>query len=303
MAPSTHIEVPPAEAVQSGKKPDAKLETKSAGKSAVPKTSAPVARPARPAEGSFQSSMLEYNRMTGSSRLMDTFISLAVNAVILIVPVFAGLYFTDTIDLKGYASTFLVAPPPPPPPPPAAAPMIKAAPVHRVFENAGKLVAPTAIPKQVQMLKEEPLPDVEGTGGVAGGVPGGVAGGSMGGVIGGIIGGVSTGPIAPLAPKEKGPKVPIRVGGRVKEPRLISRIEPRYPPLALQTHLQGTVIVDAIIDEHGDVTEVKVVSGPPLLIPSALEAVRHWKYQPTFLNDEPIPVQLNVVVQFRLGNG
>jgi protein TonB len=303
MAPSTHIEVPPAEAVQPGKKPEGKLESKSTEKSAVPKTSVSVARLARPAEGSFQSSMLEYNRMKSSSRLMDTLISLTINAVILLVPVFAGLYFTDTLDLKGFASTFLVAPPPPPPPAPAAAPVIKVAPVHRVFENSGKLVAPTVIPKQVQMLKEEPIPDVEGTGGVAGGVPGGVAGGSMGGVIGGIIGGVNTGPIAPLAPKEKGPKVPVRVGGRVKEPRLVTRVEPRYPPLALQTHLQGTVIVDAIIDEHGDVTEVKVVSGPPLLIQSALDAVRHWKYQPTYLNDEPVPVQLNVVVTFRLGNG
>jgi len=303
MAPSTHIEVPPEPALQPGNKPETRVEKKSVQKSVLPPPPAPLTRPPHPAEGSFQSSMLEYNRMKSSSRLMDTLISLAVNAIILLVPVFAGLYFTDTLDLKGFASTFLVAPPPPPPPPPAAAPMIKVAPVHRVFENAGKLVAPTVIPKQIQMLKEEPLPDVEGTGGVAGGVPGGVAGGSMGGVIGGIIGGVNTSPVAPLAPKSSGPKVPVRVGGRVKEPKLISRVEPRYPPLALQTHMQGVVIVDAIIDEHGDVTEVKAISGPPLLIQSALEAVRHWKYQPTYLNDEPVPVQLNVTVTFKLGNG
>jgi periplasmic protein TonB len=150
------------------------------------------------------------------------------------------------------------------------------------------------------MLKEEPIPDVEGTGGVAGGVPGGVAGGSMGGVLGGVIGGTGAVP-APVIPKEKGPKAPVRVGGRVKEPKLISRVEPRYPLLALQTHMQGTVIVDAIIDEHGNVVEAKIVSGPPLLIQSAMDAVRQWKYEPTYLNDEPVPVQLSVTVTFRLG--
>jgi len=118
-------------------------------------------------------------------------------------------------------------------------------------------------------------------------------------VLGGVIGGTTI--VAPIAPKVQGPKAPVRVGGRVKEPRLITRVDPRYPPLAIQTHLQGTVIVDAIIDEHGDVIEVKVVSGPPLLIQSAMDAVRHWKYEPTYLNDEPVPVQLNVTVQFKLG--
>jgi len=240
--------------------------------------------------------------MKSSSRLVDTLISLTVNVSLLVAPIVAGLYFTDSLDLRQFASTFLVAPPPPPPPPPAAAPIIKAAPVHRVFENSGKLVAPTIVPKEIAMLKEAPIPDVEGTGGVAGGVPGGVAGGSMGGVLGGVIGGTGAVP-QPIAPKEKGPKAPVRVGGRVKEPRLITRVDPRYPPLAVQTHLQGTVIVEAIIDEHGDVVEVKVVSGPPLLIQSALDAVRRWKYEPTYLNDEPVAVQLNVTVQFKLGGG
>jgi periplasmic protein TonB len=144
---------------------------------------------------------------------------------------------------------------------------------------------------------------MEGAGGVPGGVPGGVAGGSMGGVIGGVIGGMTSAvPAVPTAPKEK-PKGPVRVGGRVKEPRLIQRVEPTYPPLALQTHIQGIVIIEAIIDEHGDVGEMRVVSGPPLLIQSALDAVRHWKYEPTYLNDQAVPVQLNVRVQFLLNGG
>ena len=288
MAPSTHIEVPPAQAVKTGKKAEA--GTPESGRKTWP---------AKPFEGSFQSSMLEYNKIKGGSTLAHALISLAVNSAIIIVPIFMGLYFTDSLDLKGFASTFLVAPPPPPPPPPAAAPAVRVAPPKKVFEQSGKLVAPTVIPKQIQMLKEEQIADLGG-GGVPGGVPGGVSGGSMGGVIGGVIGGVVTS--APIAPKVAGPKAPVRVGGRVKEPRLISRIDPRYPPLAIQTHMQGAVIVDAVIDEHGNVVEAKVVSGPPLLIQAAMDAVRQWKYEPTYLNDEPVPVQLNVTVQFKLAN-
>ena len=293
MAPSIHIEAPPEQEIQPGKQAEKKVEKEKFLAEKKPTMAA------HPMEGSFQSSMLEYNRMRGGSRLAHTLISLAVNASLLITPIFLGLYFTDSIDLKGFASTFLVAPPPPPPPPPAAAPVIKVAPVHRVFENSGKLVAPTVIPKQIQMLKEAPIPDVEGTSGVPGGVPGGVAGGSMGGVLGGVIGGTGMVP-APIAPKERGPKAPVRVGGRVKQPTLITRVEPRYPPLAVQTHMTGIVVIDAIIDEHGNVVEAKVLSGPPLLIQAALDAVRQWKYEPTYLNDEPVPVQLSVNVQFRL---
>jgi periplasmic protein TonB len=296
MAPSIHIEVPPEQQVHPGR--ESKKEVVQTARISLPKTPNKITLPARPADGTFQSSMLEYHHMKGSSRFVDLLISLTVNAMLLIVPVLAGLYFTDSIDVKGFAATFLVAPPPPPPP--AAAPaVVRAAPVHRVFENSGKLVAPTVVPKQIAMLKEAPIPDADGAG-VPGGVPGGVAGGSMGGVIGGVIGGINSSVAAPIAPKEKGPRAPVRVGGRVKEPRLISRVDPKYPPLAIQTHMEGVVVVDAVIDEHGDVVEAKVVSGPPLLIQPALDAVRRWKYEPTYLNDEPVPVQLNVTVSFRL---
>jgi TonB family protein len=135
---------------------------------------------------------------------------------------------------------------------------------------------------------------------VAGGVPAGVAGGSMAGVIGRVSGGVSTTVVAPLAPKSAGPKAPVRVGGRVREPRLTTRVDPTYAPLARQTHMQGTVVCDAIVDEQGNVVEAKIVSGPPLLIGSALETVRKCRYEPTYLNDQPVPVRVNVTVTFRL---
>jgi len=299
MAPSIYTEVPlEAEVKKAEHSETPVLELRKAGQAP-----ARVVRSTRIVreEGSFQSSVLEYNRMAGTSRPVDFLISLLINLSILAAPAFAGLYFTDSINLKQFEQTFLVAPPPPPPPPPAAPTVVKVMPPHKVFENAGKLVTPTVIPKTIADIKESPLPpDVDGNG-VAGGVPGGVAGGSMGGVIGGLIGGVTTAaPAAPLAPKDNRAKAPIRVGGRVREPKATFRVEPLYPTLARQAHISGTVIIDAVLDEHGNVVEMKVVSGPPLLVQAALDAVGRWKYEPTYLNDEPVPVQLNVTLTFRL---
>lgn len=295
MAPSTHIEVPPESKAKKIPAQAVVLEPRKGG-------SAPAASAVAhmPEEGSFQSSMLEYNRMKSGKKWVNMLVSLTINCTVVIIPIFLALYFTDTLDLKQFASTFLVAPPPPPPPPPppAVVQVVRVKPMAKLMES-GKLVAPRVIPKEVKIIKEDPLaPDIGG--GVAGGVPGGVAGGSMGGVIGGVIGGVST--AVPLAPKREGPKAPVRVGGRVKEPKLIQRVDPVYPALAKQTHMQGSVVIDAIIDEHGNVSQMQVVSGPPLLIQAALDAVRRWKYEPTYLNEEPVPVQLNVTVTFRLND-
>ena len=120
----------------------------------------------------------------------------------------------------------------------------------------------------------------------------------MGGVLGGVLGGVKT-MSTPVVPKEV-KRAPVRVGGRVREPQVIKRVEPAYPPLARQTHMQGVVVIDAILDEHGNVVEMKAVSGPALLIQAALNAVHQWKYEPSYLNDEPIAVQMNITVTFRL---
>ena len=303
MTPSTQVELATEPEVQNAPHQVESFRTAIAVHRPIPSTpDAALAPRHRIVEGSFQSSMIELNRMSGGSKFFDILISLTMNLTILAAPIVAGLYFTDTINLKQFESTFLVAPPPPPPPPPAPAVVAaKAPPTRRVFENAGKLLAPTAIPKNVAEIKEAPLPaDADLAGGILGGVPGGVAGGSMGGVIGGVIGGANTKVAAPPAPKDIRSKAPVRLGGRVREPRLIHRVEPGFPPLARQTHTQGTVVIEAILDEFGSVVEMKVVSGPALLIPAALEAVRQWKYEPTYLNDQPVAVQMNINVTFTL---
>jgi len=73
-------------------------------------------------------------------------------------------------------------------------------------------------------------------------------------------------------------------------------VHPDYPPLARQARIQGQVQIDAVLDEQGNVIEVKVVSGPPLLYQAAVDALKKWKYEPTYLNDQPIAVQMIVTI-------
>jgi TonB family protein len=92
----------------------------------------------------------------------------------------------------------------------------------------------------------------------------------------------------------------VRVGGAVQSANLISQVAPVYPPLAKQARLQGDVVLEAVISREGDVTNLRVVSGHPLLVDAALTAARQWKYRPTLLNGQPVEVVSEVTVPFKL---
>ena len=154
-------------------------------------------------------------------------------------------------------------------------------------------VAPTLIPRRIETIKDAPAPDVAPEG-VMGGIPGGEAGGVLGGILGGH------GPAAPSVPAPEAKKTVYRIGGDVKPPRQITIVEPSYPPVARTAHVEGVVVIDATIDERGDVVEARAVSGPGLLIPAALKAVVQWKYEPTYLDGTPVPIQMEVQVEFHL---
>jgi TonB family protein len=94
----------------------------------------------------------------------------------------------------------------------------------------------------------------------------------------------------------------VRVGSSLKAPRQIYSVQPDYPPLARETHIGGTVVVNAVIDEQGNVVQAHALSGHPLLIPGALKAVLQWKYEPTLLNGTPVAVEMEVTVHFNLRN-
>jgi protein TonB len=88
----------------------------------------------------------------------------------------------------------------------------------------------------------------------------------------------------------------------IKPPRRTSFVNAEYPTLAHQARIQGTVVVDAVIDEKGNVVQARAVSGHPALIDAALKAVLQWKYEPTSLNGQPVAVELEVQVNFNFNN-
>lgn len=116
-------------------------------------------------------------------------------------------------------------------------------------------------------------------------------------------------PGAGAGPQPPGPEppkhvaaAPIRRSEGVQSALLIRRIDPRYPPLAVQARREGTVQIHAIIARDGSIESLEVLSGDPLFIHSALEAVRQWHYRPTLLGGEPVEVDTYITVNFRLSH-
>jgi protein TonB len=246
----------------------------------------------------FEDSLLESGGRLKTKRGMTTFFSMILQIFLIGLLVLIPLLFTEALP-KQQLMTFLVAPPPPPPPPPPPA----AAPVKVVKQiqsdiNNGQLRTPTKIPEKVQMIKEEETPPpTMAAGGVVGGVPGGVPGGQMGGVIGGII---SSTPVA--VPKVATPQK-VRVSQGVSQGLLIKKVQPPYPPLARQARIQGQVVLQADISKDGTIQNLRLISGHPMLAPSAIEAVKQWRYKPYFLNGEPVEVETQITVIFSLSGG
>ncbi|MFZ1974289.1 MAG: TonB family protein [Candidatus Acidiferrales bacterium] len=116
----------------------------------------------------------------------------------------------------------------------------------------------------------------------------------------GALNGIVSSNVPTLAAPEIKPEGdgPIKVGGNVKEPRLLSRVMPEYPLVAKEAGIQGDVVIKTTIDAKGNVVNVQIVSGPQMLRGPALAALRRWKYVPSTLNGEPIAVQMLVTIKF-----
>ena len=216
------------------------------------------------------------------------------------VAVVMPMIYFDVLP-KTTLTSFLVAPPPPPPPPPPpqeAAPVKVVKVIPRQFD-AGRLMAPKSIPKNIAVIQEDELPPPSSA---VGGVVGGIMGGASAGVLGGIIGAVPTAAPPPPPPPVKQAAAPqrIRVGGNVQQAKLVRQPRPAYPPLAKQARIQGVVHLQAIISKDGTIQKLEVLSGHPLLVPAALDAVKQWVYQPTLLNGEPVEVITQIDVNFTL---
>ena len=228
--------------------------------------------------------------------LNSTAAHVVVVGVVLAIPIlYVSAELPRVPDMVAFVVSTAPSPPPPPPAPAATPSKPKAiAPVP----TANPRAAPVEAPREI--AEEMPV-DTGSTEGVPGGVEGGVAGGVVGGVVGGLV---SELPPPPLPPPPPSPppvaRAPMRIGGELKAPALVERVEPEYPPIAVRAQVQGVVIVEAVVDRHGRVEDVRVLRSIPLLDRAAITAVRQWRNSPVLLNGTPERFVLTVTVSFSL---
>jgi protein TonB len=221
------------------------------------------------------------SRYAAGSFVLET----ALVAVILLIP----YLYPDALPRK-FLSVPLIAPPPAPAAPIAAQPTASATrPQPLVID----MTVPTIIPHDpVQIVDNPPGPVISGMANL---------GGSSTGPLGINPLGLSTPPpIIPAHPAR--PTGPLHVSSGVATGQLIVPIQPRYPAIALATRTQGTVVVAAIISAEGRIESLRVLSGPPLLVQAATDAIRQARYRPWQLNGEPVEVETTINVVFSLGN-
>ena len=237
----------------------------------------------------FEDSLMESAGRIRTNQRWSMPLSFLVQALVVGVAVLIPLIITEGLPTRMLMAA-ITAPPPPPPPPPPPAPKIEH--VARVSEIVnGELRTPSKIPKKVSMIQEDEAPPPSN--GVMGGVVGGVPGGSSGGVIGGLV--ASTAPPPRVAAPQK-----LRISSGVAEGNLINKVEPPYPQMAKIAHVQGDVVLQALISKSGAIENLRAVSGHPILIQAAMDAVRQWRYKPYLLNGEPVEVETTITVKFHM---
>ena len=234
----------------------------------------------------------------GWTVLVSSGMQLGLVAVLSVVP----LLNTDLLP-KTTLQLMMVAPTPPPAPPPPAPPaerIPQSQPVARRVFDGFHLSQPARTPDKIMVLDGEELPPIGGNGS---GVPGGLENGVPGGVNTPSPRLLEAPPVlvvAVRAPEVTAPIPRLSVGGRVREAMIIHKVIPLYPPLARQTRTSGTVRFTAIIARDGTIQNLTLVSGHPMLVAAATEAVKEWRYRPTLLNGDPVEVIAPIEVIFTL---
>lgn len=239
----------------------------------------------------------------GASRWRGGLVSALAHGAVAVAIAVAALDASETLPAPKEIMAFVAAPvpaPPPPPPPPAvepekpqpaparptSAPRRAAAVRPDVAPVAAPIEAPEGIRPETGREGWPVSAGFESEYGIEGGIPGGVAGGVVGGDA--------------LVPPPPPPSTPVRVGGSITAPKLVKRVEPRYPLIAERAQVQGVVILEATVNERGRVESVQVLRAHPLLEEAAIEAVKQWQYEPLMLNGRPHPFVLTVTVNFSI---
>jgi protein TonB len=236
---------------------------------------------------------------SAGQRFLALLCSILIHGLMIFCLIVVPLVYFNLLPEVQLLTLLVAAPPPPPTPLPPTPPPLGAqtaeAPKGSLIERSWAV--PVAIPKGIPALDDEPpmVGVIPGFSAVSPGVPGS---GSqiLPGIPGNLVGLIPF-PLPPPPPPKRKPEL---IVSRVQESKLIRKIIPAYPSLALRAHVEGTVILEINVDEEGNVGDVRVLQGNPLLVDETVRAVKQWKYSPTLLNGEPIPVISSVTVEFRL---
>lgn len=178
------------------------------------------------------------------------------------------------------------------PPQTAARTAAPTAPTARPVFILPALQAPTTVPTHIDMTPDAPEPP-----GVFAAAPTGPS----------VLAGLEKTTIAPapspvVKPTPPAPTAPVRISGGVQSAKLVFSPRPAYPHIALITRTQGTVRIQAVIGRDGSISNLQVISGHPLLIEAARQAVQQWRYEPTMLGGQPVEVITEIDVNFMIGN-
>ena len=213
-------------------------------------------------------------------------LSILLHSALVVAMIIVPLLASNVLPTLPAATMFVTMPAPPPPPPPA--PRTPAAPAARVEINPA--VAPVEAPRTIA---PEPLVDARVLTTAVEAAPAGLLSGVE-------VGRMELAPPTPAPPAPQPPPAPVRVGIGIKPPQKIAHVDPVYPLIAQTARVQGTVIIEATIGVDGTVTDARILRSVALLDQAALDAVKQWRYTPTLLNGQPVPVIMTVTVSFAL---
>jgi periplasmic protein TonB len=241
----------------------------------------------------FADSLLENHWTNHGRRGWTTLASFALQTMGIAILLMLPLLYTEGLPKLHLISMSASLPPPGPPPVGSHRP---ATGFHQSNIFDGIVVAPPTIPIGVKPVIDDSPPN-EGTP-CAICVPGGVGPMSNANAIPGGFGTTATIVPPPPKPVARPPRI-----SHMMEGNLIYKVQPVYPPLARSARIQGSVLLRAIISRSGTIENLNVISGHPMLVGAAIDAVRQWRYRPYILNDEPVEVETQVTVNFSLSGG
>lgn len=245
----------------------------------------------------FEDSLFATNQHRSSQRGLAAVMSFGIQAVFLGLLVLAPLLYTDALPLTSLRSYVEIPVPPGPRQPPSPVQPARRPPVQQSSEMQGTiLLQPNRIPDRVADIHEATAPPAPGPY-----IPNSTGTGN-GDPRSSVFRDLMASNMRPVAPPPASIQTkPTRVSGGVIEGFLIHKVTPVYPRLAVTARQQGQVVLHAIIGRDGTIQNLQVVSGPPLLIQAAMDAVQRWRYRPYLLNNEPVEVETQITVNFTLG--